>query len=211
MRRGADNLAAHVQIVRQYGLPCVVTINSFPTDSPREIALVKELALNAGAETVVVHEGFGKGGAGAVDLAKAVVTACEKPNTFTFLTPDGTPIVEQIEAIATRVYGATGIDLQMQAIKDLERIKKLGLGTAPVCMAKTHMSLSHDPTLAQSADRLHPSGAQPGAERRRRLRRRALRRHAADARFRQDARVREDGHRRTGTDGGVELRHTFED
>jgi formyltetrahydrofolate synthetase len=153
VRRGADNLAAHVQIIKQYGLPCVVTINSFPTDTPREIALVKELALNAGAETVVVHEGFGKGGAGAVDLAEAVVAACDRPNTFSFLTPDGTPIEQQIEAIATRVYGAVGIDLQMQALKDLERIKKLGLGTAPVCMAKTHLSLSHDP-----AQRNRPTG-----------------------------------------------------
>ena len=147
IRRGADNLAAHVQIVRQYGLPCVVTVNGFPTDSPREIALVRELALNAGAETVVVHEGFAKGGAGAEDLAKAVVAACEKPNKFAPLTPDGTPIVQQIEAIATRIYGATGIDLQMQAQKDLERVEKLGFGTAPICMAKTQMSLSHDPAL----------------------------------------------------------------
>ena len=147
IRRGGDNLAAHIHIVRQYGLPCVVTVNGFPTDSPKEIALVRELALNAGAETVVVHEGFAKGGEGAIDLAKAVVEACEKPNTFSYLTPDGTPIVQQIEAIATKIYGATGIDLQMQAVKDLERVEKLGLGTAPVCMAKTQMSLSHDPTL----------------------------------------------------------------
>jgi len=147
VRRGADNLAAHIDIVRHYGLPCVVTVNSFPTDSPREIALVRELALNAGAETVVVHDGFGKGGEGAVALAEAVVAACEKPNTFNYLTPDGAPLVEQIEAIATKLYGATGIDLQMQAVKDLERIEKLGLGTAPVCMAKTQMSLSHDPNL----------------------------------------------------------------
>ena len=153
IRQGADNLAAHINIVRQYGLPCVVTINGFPTDLPKEIALVKELALNAGAETVVVHEGFGKGGDGAVDLANAVVTACEKPNTFSYLTPDGTPIVEQIQAIATRIYGATGIDLQMQAQKDLERVNKLGMGMAPVCMAKTQMSLSHDPAL-----RNRPSG-----------------------------------------------------
>jgi formate--tetrahydrofolate ligase len=147
IRRGGDNLAAHVQIIRTYGLPCVVTVNGFPTDSPKEIALVRELALNAGAETVVVHEGFAKGGDGAVDLAKAVVEACEKPNKFSFLTPDGTPLVQQIEAIATRIYGATGIDLQMQAVKDLERIEALGMGTAPVCMAKTQMSLSHDPNL----------------------------------------------------------------
>jgi formyltetrahydrofolate synthetase len=153
IRRGADNLAAHVQIVRTYGLPVVVTVNGFPTDSAKEIALVRELALNAGAETVVVHEGFAKGGEGAVDLAKAVVAACDKPNKFSFLTPDGTPVVEQIEAIATKIYGAAGIDLQMQAVKDLERIEKLGLGMAPVCMAKTQMSLSHDPNL-----RNRPSG-----------------------------------------------------
>ena len=153
IRQGADNLAAHINIVRQYGLPCVVTINGFPTDLPKEIALVKELALNAGAETVVVHEGFAKGGEGAVELAKAVVAACDKPNTFAGLTPEGTPLVQQIEAIAKKIYGAAGIDLQMQAVKDLERIEKLGLGTAPVCMAKTQMSLSHDPNL-----RNRPSG-----------------------------------------------------
>ena len=147
VRRGADNLAAHVAIIGQYGLPCVVTINSFPTDSARETALVKELALNAGAETVVVHEGFGKGGAGAVELANAVVDACDRPNKFACLTPDGTPVEQQIEAIATRLYGAVGIDLQMQAQKDLQRVQKLGLGVAPVCMAKTHLSLSHDPAL----------------------------------------------------------------
>src|SRR3954468_24582284 len=147
IRKGADNLAAHIQIVKQYGLPCVVAINSFPTDTPAEIALVKELAVKAGAETVVPHNGFGQGGAGSVDLANAVVTACEKPNTFKFLTPNGTPIVQQIEAIATKLYGAAGIDLQMQAQKDLQKLEKLGMSTAPVCMAKTQMSLSHDPAL----------------------------------------------------------------
>jgi formate--tetrahydrofolate ligase len=147
IRKGADNLAAHIAIVRQYGLPCVVTLNSFPTDSPRETALVRELALNAGAETVVVHEGFARGGEGAEELAAAVVGACDKPHNFSHLTPDGTPIVQQIEAIATKLYGATGIDLQMQAQKDLAQIEKLGLGQAPVCMAKTHLSLSHDPAL----------------------------------------------------------------
>jgi formate--tetrahydrofolate ligase len=147
IRKGADNLAAHINIVKQYGLPCVVAINSFPTDTANEIALVKELAVKAGAETVVPHNGFGQGGAGAVDLAKAVVEACEKPNSFNFLTPNGTPIVQQIEAIATRLYGAAGIDLQMQAQKDLAKLEKLGMSTAPVCMAKTQMSLSHDPAL----------------------------------------------------------------
>jgi formate--tetrahydrofolate ligase len=139
--------------VRQYGLPCVVAINAFPTDTPAEVALVRELALEAGAETVVTHTGFSNGGDGTVDLATAVAAACDKPNTFQFLTPPGTPITQQIEAIATRIYGAAGVDLESQAKKDLERIEKLGLGTAPVCMAKTHLSLSHDPNL-----RNRPSG-----------------------------------------------------
>ena len=147
IRQGMENLAAHVQIVGQYGLPCVVAINSFPTDTEKEIALVRELAVKAGAEIVVPHNGFGRGGDGAIDLANAVVAACDRPNTFTFLTPNDTPIVQQIDAIATKLYGASGIDLQTQAQKDLARIDRLGLGRAPVCMAKTHLSLSHDPLL----------------------------------------------------------------
>ena len=147
VRAGMDNLSAHIQIVRRYGLPCVVAVNSFPTDSAREIALLKELAVGAGAETVVVHEGFSRGGAGAVELAEAVITACDKPNSFSFITPNDTPVVDQIETIAKQLYGAAGIDLQMQAQKDLARIEQLGLGKALVCMAKTHLSLSHDPSL----------------------------------------------------------------
>ena len=76
-----------------------------------------------------------------------MIAACSKPSDFAFITPNETPVVEQIEAIATRLYGAAGIDLQMQAQKDLERIEKLGMGRAMVCMAKTHLSLSHDPLL----------------------------------------------------------------
>ncbi len=147
LRRGMDNLTAHIQIVRQYGLPCVVAVNSFPTDSDQERALLKELAVQAGAETVVIHEGFAQGGAGAVELADAVITACRKPASFKFITPNDTPVVEQIEAIATKLYGADAIELQMQAQKDLVAIEKLGMGKALVCMAKTHLSLSHDPTL----------------------------------------------------------------
>ncbi len=145
--RGADNLAAHVQVVRRYGLPCVVAINRFPTDSARELALVRELALKAEAETVVVHSGFSEGGAGATELARAVAASCRRANGFAPLTPNGTPIVQQIEAIAVRLYGAASIDLESEARKDLERVEKLGLGHAPVCMAKTHLSLSHDPKL----------------------------------------------------------------
>jgi formate--tetrahydrofolate ligase len=147
LRRGMDNLAAHINIVRQYGLPCVVSINNFPSDTDAEVALIEKLAGEAGAETVVVNRGFALGGDGGVDLANAVVAASEKPNTFSLLTPEGTPLREQIEAIATRLYGADGVDFLPQAEKDLARMDALGFGTMPVCMAKTHLSLSHDPLL----------------------------------------------------------------
>ncbi|HEV8565074.1 MAG TPA: formate--tetrahydrofolate ligase [Actinomycetota bacterium] len=147
LRSGVENLAQHVSIVKQYGLPCVVSINNFPSDTEKEIALIAELAAGAGAETVVVNRGFELGGEGAVDLANAVVEAAEKPNAFDQLTPDGTPIRGQVEAIATRIYGADGVDYLPQADKDIARMEQLGFGTVPVCMAKTHLSLSHDPLV----------------------------------------------------------------
>ena len=98
LARGMDNLVAHIGIVAQYGLPCVVSINAFPTDTDAEVALIQKLAVEAGAETVVVNRGYAEGGAGAVALAEAVMTAADKPNTFACLTPDGTPLAQQIEA-----------------------------------------------------------------------------------------------------------------
>ncbi len=165
LQRGADNLAAHINIVKQYGLPCVVSINNFPTDSDKEIALIEELAIGAGAERVVVNRGFALGGEGAVDLANAVVEACEQPNEFDFLTPDGTPIKDQIEAIALRLYGAEGVDYLPQAEKDIARMDDLGFGRLPVCMAKTHLSLSHDPLLLNrpTGFRLPVRGVVPSA------------------------------------------------
>jgi formate--tetrahydrofolate ligase len=147
LERGAPNLAAHTGIVRTYGLPCVVSINRFPTDTEAEIELLERLAKEAGAERVVVNDGFARGGEGARDLAAAVVEACERPNGFTYLTPAGAPIRNQIETIARRLYGADGVDYLPQAERDLERMNVLGIGDAPVCMAKTHLSLSHDPTV----------------------------------------------------------------
>jgi len=147
LRRGIDNLSAHIEIVRAYGLPCVVSINNFPTDTDAEIALIEDLAVGAGAETVVVNRAFAEGGKGAIDLANAVVEACERPNTFDFLTPTGAGLKEQIEAIATRLYGADGVDYLPQAEKDIARMEELGFGQVPVCMAKTHLSLSHDPLM----------------------------------------------------------------
>jgi formate--tetrahydrofolate ligase len=146
LQRGIDNLEAHIGIIRRYGLPCVVSINNFPTDTEAELELIHELALGAGAETVVVNRGFAEGGKGAVDLAEAVIGACERPSSFHQLTPDGTTLREQIDAIATTLYGADGVDYLPQAEIDLARMDRLGFGTVPVCMAKTHLSLSHEPT-----------------------------------------------------------------
>jgi formate--tetrahydrofolate ligase len=147
LRRGSENLAAHIDIVKAYRVPCVVAINRFPTDTEKEVALVDELATQVGAERVVVNEGFARGGEGAVDLARAVVEACDRPSTFSQLTPPGTPIKEQVEAIAMRLYGADGVDYLPPAEKDIARMESLGFGQYPVCMAKTQLSLSHDPTL----------------------------------------------------------------
>jgi formate--tetrahydrofolate ligase len=147
IRVGSENLAAHIEIVRTYGLPCVVSINRFPTDTAAELDLVDELATKVDAERVVLNEGFAGGGDGAVELAEAVVEASEKPNTFSFLTPADTPLRVQIEAIATRLYGADGVDYLPQAERDLARMDALGFGTMPVCMAKTHLSITHDPAM----------------------------------------------------------------
>jgi formate--tetrahydrofolate ligase len=165
LRRGIDNLTAHIGILREYGLPCVVSINNFPSDTAAEIELIRELAIGAGAETVVVNRGFAEGGAGAVELAEAVVEASEQPNTFHALTPDGASIREQIETIATTLYGADGVDYLPQADKDIARMDQLGFGTLPVCMAKTHLSLSHDPTVLNrpSGFRLPVRGVVPSA------------------------------------------------
>ncbi|MGH2679960.1 MAG: formate--tetrahydrofolate ligase [Actinomycetota bacterium] len=165
LRRGIDNLAAHIGIVREYGLPCVVSINNFPADTEAEIEAIQELAGGAGAETVVVNRAFAEGGAGAVELAEAVVAACEQPSSFRLLTPAGTPLKEQIEAIATTIYGAEGVDYQVQAEKDIARMEQLGFGTVPVCMAKTHLSLSHDPLLLNrpTGYRLPVRGVVPSA------------------------------------------------
>jgi formyltetrahydrofolate synthetase len=145
--RGMDNLGAHIAIVRRYGLPCVVSINRFPTDSDAELEAIQRLAGDAGAQSVVVNDGFSHGGEGARELAEAVVRAADEPNTFAQLTPDDTPIRDQIEAIATQLYGADGVDYLPVAERDLARVEALGMGSAPVCMAKTHLSLSHDPAL----------------------------------------------------------------
>ncbi|MEP7360642.1 MAG: formate--tetrahydrofolate ligase [Chloroflexota bacterium] len=149
VRRGCDNLAQHIEIVRGYGIPAVVAINTFPTDKPSEIAVVQEAALAAGARAAVMTDHFAHGGAGAEDLARAVWDAAQTsdPNEFHFLSRDDATLPDRIERIATRVYGADGVDFSGEASKALHEFERLGYGNLPVCMAKTPLSLSHDPTL----------------------------------------------------------------
>ena len=148
VRRGADNLRQHLAIVANYHVPAVVAINTFPSDHESEFEAVREVALDAGAADVVVARHFADGGAGAEDLARAVWAAAQTgAPDFDFLSPAGTSLRDQIEAIATRVYGADGVDFSPEAESALDAIGRLGYGDAPVCMAKTQASLSHDPQL----------------------------------------------------------------
>jgi formate--tetrahydrofolate ligase len=165
LQAGMDNLEAHVGIVKAFGLRCVVAVNRMPTDTDKELTLLREVAEGMGAFRVVQHEGFSRGGEGAVDLAEAVLEAVEGESGFAPLNPPGTPLRQQIETIATRVYGADGVDYQPQAEKDLARMETLGFGEYPVCMAKTHLSLSYDPTMVNRPRgwRLPIRGAVPSA------------------------------------------------
>lgn len=147
IRAGAENLQAHIELVRAFNLRCIVSINRFPTDTDSEVALVRELATQVGAESVVVNDGFANGGEGAIELAEAVMKAIDGPITYEPLNKPGDDLKQQIETIATKIYGADGVDYLPQAEKDIARMNELGFGEYPVCMAKTHLSLSHDPLL----------------------------------------------------------------
>jgi formate--tetrahydrofolate ligase len=148
VRTGCDNLVQHIEIVHGYHLPVVVAINSYPTDKPSEVAVVKEAALAAGARAAVVSDHFAKGGDGATDLARAVWDAVKDgAPDFRFLSRDDASLEERITRIATRVYGADGVDFSGEASKALHEFERLGYGHLPVCMAKTALSLSHNPEL----------------------------------------------------------------
>ena len=147
---GAANMARHIGIIREFGINPIVAVNRFPTDPDDEIALVRKLALEAGAYASEINEAFTEGGAGAAALAEAVVAATEEGNSFDFVYPLDAPIEAKIEAIAKRVYGADGISLQPAARAKVKEFTNAGLDKLPICMAKTHLSLSHDPKLANA-------------------------------------------------------------
>jgi formyltetrahydrofolate synthetase len=150
IERGAENLRRHLEIVREFGLRAVVAVNRFPGDTDDEVELVRRLALERGAHAAELNEAFERGGEGAAALAEAVVDAADHPNAFEYTYPIDAPIDVKIEAIAKRVYGAGSV-LFLQTAKDkIKQYTANGLDRLPICMAKTHLSLSHDPALANA-------------------------------------------------------------
>ncbi|HUF14881.1 MAG TPA: formate--tetrahydrofolate ligase [Acidimicrobiia bacterium] len=147
LRAGMANLEAHIATAKSFGVPVVVAINRFPTDTQREHELIIEMALAARALEAVTTDHHAKGGEGAGALAEAVAKACEEPSRFDYLYPLDRPIKEKIETIATRVYGADGVEYSPIAETQIAGFEKAGLGYLPICMAKTHLSISHDPNL----------------------------------------------------------------
>jgi formate--tetrahydrofolate ligase len=143
---GAQNLRKQIENIRLHGVSPVVAINAFPTDYDSEHAAIREIAEDMGARVAVCTH-FLEGGAGAVELAEAVAEAAEEPTSFRFLYPEGATLREKIETVATRVYGASGVEYDMEAARQLRNYEKNGFGQLPVCIAKTHLSISSDPTL----------------------------------------------------------------
>jgi len=147
VKKGATNLAKHIQNMKSFGVPVVVAINKFTTDTEAEIHAVREEALKAGAEDAVLNEVWAKGGIGGLELARAVVKACDKPSHFEFTYSAEWSIQQKIEAVAMKIYGADGVDYTGTAETSIKRLTKNGFGGLPICMAKTHLSISDDPKL----------------------------------------------------------------
>ncbi len=143
---GAANLLAHLAIVRRHGVTPVVAVNAFAEDYPSEHQAIRDIAASVGARTAVCTH-FIDGGKGAVELAEAVVEAAEEPNEFRFLYDNKATLRQKIEAIATEVYGADGIDVAPTAARQIDTYERAGFGDLPVCIAKTHLSISSDPSL----------------------------------------------------------------
>ena len=143
---GADNLRKQIENIRLHGVSPVVAINAFPTDHDSEHDAIREIAEEMGVRVALCNH-FSEGGAGATELAEAVAEAAEEETEFRFLYPEEASLREKIEAIATKVYGADGVAYDMKASQQLDSYEKNGFGKLPICMAKTHLSISSDPTL----------------------------------------------------------------
>ena len=147
VERGAANLQRHLGIVAEFGLKAVVAINRFPGDPDEEVEAVRRLALEGGAYAAELNEAFEQGGAGAADLAEALVDAAEQPSNYAPIYPLDAPIADKVEAVCRRVYGADGVVFLPAAQEKIEQFTANGYDKLPICMAKSHLSLSHDPTL----------------------------------------------------------------
>ncbi|OGE18849.1 formate--tetrahydrofolate ligase [Candidatus Daviesbacteria bacterium RIFCSPLOWO2_02_FULL_41_8] len=147
VRKGCENLEKQIENMRYFGVPVVVALNRFATDTNAEIELVKKISLKAGAFSACTSDIHAKGGSGGIEMAEAVVKASEQPNNFKFLYPLEAPIKEKIETIAKKIYGADGVTYLPAAEKAIKLYTELGFADLPICMAKTHESLSHEKTL----------------------------------------------------------------
>ena len=146
LEAGLPNLLQHVSNIRDvYQLPCVVAINAFPTDTKAELDLVEAKCRELGVN-VALSEVWAKGGKGGIALAEEVIRLCEEPNNFQFAYPDDASLAEKIEAVATRVYHADGVDFDPKVVKEIAKLESLGFGGMPVCLAKTQYSFSDDAT-----------------------------------------------------------------
>ncbi len=146
VEEGLCNLEKQVENVLLHGVPVVVAINKFETDTDKELQLIQKRAKEFGAEDAVVSEVWEKGGEGGKELANAVIKAANKPNNFKFLYPLDIPIKEKIHIIATKIYGAKDVQYLPLAEEKIKLFTELGWDKLPICMAKTHLSLSHEPS-----------------------------------------------------------------
>lgn len=147
LQKGVVNLGAHIDNLRKYGVPVVVAINAFPTDTAEEMDVIRAYCAEKGVKCAL-SEVFAKGGEGGTELAQAVLDTIETEKAdFHVLYPDELPLVEKIRKVATEIYGAADVNILPAAAKELQRIEEMGYGRAPVCMAKTQYSLSDDPSL----------------------------------------------------------------
>lgn len=147
LRKGMPNMVQHIENALKYGVNVVVAVNSFANDTPAEVELVRQAALEAGAMDAVVSRHWMEGGKGAIALAEAVIKACEKPSRFEFLYKLDLPIKEKIEIICKEIYRADGVDYSPEAEVKIEQFTKLGFADLPLCMAKTHLSFSDQAAL----------------------------------------------------------------
>ncbi len=147
LRKGLPNMVQHIQNALKFGVNVVVAVNSFTNDTPAEVELIRQAALEAGAMDAVVSRHWMEGGKGAVALAEAVVKACEQPSKFKFLYPLELSIKEKIETICREIYRADGVDYSPEAETKVEQFTRLGFSNLPLCMAKTHLSFSTDANI----------------------------------------------------------------